>query len=115
VVGVLGRDDPLLALGFSCRRVGIFAGHAIKGSRFALEHPGHGGGAQVQARPGKRLGDLDLAHRGAKRLQTLDYVMDKLRELVDRLGQLHEGIGASANHDGTDQVALAQVHRESKR
>jgi hypothetical protein len=48
----------------------------------------------MQACPGEDLGDLDLAQKRGKGLQTLDDVADKVGELVDRFGCLEERVGA---------------------
>jgi hypothetical protein len=44
--------------------------------------------AQMQFCTTKRLGDLDLAHAWAERVELLHGVAHELRELVDRLAKL---------------------------
>ncbi len=62
VVAVLGRNDAF------CRvRLGL--AHERFMPRLLLEHPADSRRSQVQARPGKRLGDLDLAQRRANGFQ----------------------------------------------
>ena len=48
----------------------------------------------MQSCPTQRLGNLDLAHAGTQGFQTLHDIPYKVRELIHRLAQLQQGIGA---------------------
>lgn len=85
MVGLFGCDNTTFVSGF---RIGD--GRVVP--RFLLEHTADGRGAEMQTCPGEHLGDLDLAQCGAKNFETMHDVVDEYRELVDRLGQLHERI-----------------------
>ena len=54
----------------------------------------HGGRAQVQTGSGEHLGDLDLAQRRAKGLESADEVAGQRGELVHRRGELDQGVRA---------------------
>ncbi len=68
----------------------------ISGVRLWLffQNPSNRRDPQMQSCPAQRLGDLDLAHGGAQDFQTLHDVADEVRELIHRLTQLQQGIGA---------------------
>jgi hypothetical protein len=48
--------------------------------------------AQVKSRPAKGVSDPHLPHGGTKSFESPDQVADKVRESVDRLRKLQEGI-----------------------
>jgi len=59
-----------------------------------LDHALDGRGSQVKSCPGEHLRDLSLAKGRAQRLESLDDVADEVRELVDRLSELDQGVVA---------------------
>ena len=56
------------------------------------EHSPHRRRAEVQAGAGEHPGDASRAHGGTQRLQTAHEVGDEVREAVDRLADLDEGV-----------------------
>ena len=59
-----------------------------------LEDSPNSRGAEMQARAAQYLGDLDLTETWAQRFEALHCVTYEIGELVDRLTDLYEGIGA---------------------
>jgi len=89
VVGAFGGDNSFGRFGVFC----CYGGIRLTGRRLlvlGLEHPADGGNAKVQAGAGKDLDDLDFAECWAQGLEALDNVADEVRELVDRLSELHQ-------------------------
>src|SRR5664280_3007753 len=84
---VFGRDDATFAgwFGTVCKRFAVW---------LLLEDLTNGGRPQMQACSGKCLSNFNLAQHGTKRFESLHDVASEVRELVDRLTELHECIGA---------------------
>jgi hypothetical protein len=85
VIGVLGGDDPLLGLG----RLPV---GSWRRDRLLSEDSPYRGHAEVESCAGEELGNLYLAQHGAKRFELLHEVSHEVGELVDRLGQLDQGV-----------------------
>ena len=78
-------------------------------ARRFLEDPPHRARAKMKASPAERLGHFHLTHRGAQDLESLDAVADEIRELVDRLAQLHQGVEPSSSILFIQEAIVAAV------
>ena len=59
-----------------------------------VQHPPHRGCSEMETRPGKDLGDLDLPQSGAEDPETSHEIAEEVGELVHQIGQADERIRA---------------------
>ena len=85
VIGAFGCYDVFGLFGV-VYRIRRWAGSLV------LDHPLDGSGSQVKSRPSQNLRNLAFAERRAQGLESLDDVADEVRELVDWLSELDQGV-----------------------